>query len=98
MKSKKTLKRLIIPLMVIISVCIFLTSCATQSMSEVTDPPGFFSGLLHGFIILFSFIGSLFTDFDIYAFPNSGGWYNFGFFLGVMTFFGGGGASTRKNR
>ena len=53
-------------------------------------------GLLHGFLILFSFIASLFTDFRIYAFPNSGGWYDFGFLLGAMSFLGGGGASARK--
>jgi hypothetical protein len=39
--------------------------------------------------------GSIFTDVRIYAFPNSGGWYDFGFFLGAASFFGGGGASAR---
>lgn len=74
----------------------FLTACATQSAGNVIDPPGFFSGLFHGFIILFSFIISLFTDYEIYAFPNSGGWYNFGFLLGAMFFFGGSGAGAKK--
>jgi hypothetical protein len=36
-------------------------------------------GLLHGFLMMFSFIGSLFTDVRIDAFPNSGGWYDFAF-------------------
>jgi len=36
--------------------------------------PGFFSGLLHGFLVLFSLVASLFTDVRIYAFPNSGFW------------------------
>ena len=76
----------------------FLAGCATQSVANVTNPPGFFHGLLHGFIILFSFIASLFTDYRIYAFPNAGGWYDFGFLLGVMFFFGGGGAGTCKRR
>jgi hypothetical protein len=53
-------------------------------------------GLLHGFLILFSFVASLFTDYRIYAFPNSGGWYDFGFLLGAMSFLGGGGASARR--
>ncbi|MGQ8338321.1 hypothetical protein ACUNWD_17335 [Sunxiuqinia sp. A32] len=75
-----------------------LSACATQSVGNVIDPPGFFYGLLHGFIILFSFIISLFTDYEIYAFPNAGGWYNFGFLLGVTFFFGGGGASAKKKR
>lgn len=76
---------------------IFLFSgCATQTPEQMLNPPGFFKGLLHGFIILFSFIASLFTDYSIYAFPNTGGWYNFGFLLGVMFFFGGGGAGVRR--
>jgi len=45
--------------------------------------------------MLFSLIGSIFTDVRIYAFPNSGGWYDFGFFLGAASFLGGGGASAR---
>lgn len=72
--------------------------CATHSVGEIIDPPGFLKGLFHGFIILFSFIGSLFTDYEIYAFPNSGGWYDFGFLLGVMLFFGGGGAGAKRSR
>jgi hypothetical protein len=49
---------------------------------------------VHGFISLFSLIGSIFWDIRIYAFPNSGGWYDFGFVLGAMTFFGGGGGAS----
>jgi hypothetical protein len=75
---------------------VLFSACATQSFQNVSNPPGFFKGLFHGFILLFSFIASLFTDYEIYAFPNSGGWYNFGFVLGVMMFFGGGGAGARR--
>jgi hypothetical protein len=75
---------------------LLLESCATQPTPAAFGPPGFFSGLLHGFLILFSFIASLFTDFRIYAFPNSGGWYDFGYLLGAMTFLGGGGAGARQ--
>lgn len=71
---------------------VLVASCAMQPPPIAHDPPGFFSGLLHGFLILFSFIGSIFTDYRIYAFPNSGGWYDFGFLLGASMFLGGGGA------
>ena len=71
-----------------------LTSCATQPSPEAYDPPGFFSGLIHGFLIVFSFIGSLFTDIRIYSFPNSGGWYDFGYLIGAGMFLGGSGASS----
>jgi hypothetical protein len=72
-----------------------LASCATQPIPSAISPPGFWSGLLHGFTILFSLIGSIFTDYRIYAFPNSGGWYDLGYFFGAAMFLGGGGASAR---
>jgi len=76
----------------------FFAGCATHSVDQVLDPPGFLHGLFHGFVIFFSFIGSLFMDVEVYAFPNSGGWYDFGFLLGVMFFFGGGGAGSRGRK
>lgn len=76
----------------------FFTGCATQPMDADVGHPGFLHGLFHGFIILFSFVASLFTDYEIYAFPNNGGWYDFGFLLGVMMFFGGGGAGSRRRK
>ena len=76
-------------------IILVLASCASQPPPEIVDPPGFWSGLLHGFLMMFSLIGSIFTDVRIYSFPNSGGWYDFGFFLGAASFLGGGGASAR---
>ena len=81
----------------IVAVSLF-AGCASQSFERVVDPPGFLFGLIHGFIILLSFIGSLFMDFEIYAFPNNGGWYDFGYLLGVMLFFGGSGAGSRSRK
>ena len=90
------MKKNLISAFALLAITVFVAGCATQSVSNVTDLLGFWHGLLHGFIILFSFIGSLFTDYEIYAFPNTGGWYNFGFLLGVMIFFGGGGAGSKR--
>jgi hypothetical protein len=74
-----------------------LSACATQ-VPAVKDPsaPGFLAGLWHGWIVVFSFIGSLFApDIAIYAVPNNGAWYNFGFAIGVGALFGGGAAARR---
>ena len=90
------MKRLILYLMIVLAATCFFTGCATHSAEQIIDPPGFLKGLLHGFILLFSFIGSLFSDYEIYAVPNNGGWYNFGYLLGVMFFFGGGGAGAKR--
>jgi len=92
------MKKSILFLLTVFVAGLVVSGCATQSITDVDNPPGFFHGLLHGFIILFSFIAGLFTDYRIYAFPNGGGWYDFGFLLGVMFFFGGGGAGTCKRR
>jgi hypothetical protein len=83
-------------LIVLLTSALLLQACATQPGPPTVDPPGFLMGLLHGFLILFSFIGSIFTDVRIYAFPNSGGWYDFGYLLGAMTFLGGGGAGAKR--
>ena len=58
---------------------------------------GFWQGLWHGFISFFTFIVSLFNDnVNVYEVHNNGGWYNFGFIMGVSMFFGGsGGGSCR---
>lgn len=52
---------------------------------------GFWNGLWHGLISVITFIISLFNDnVDVYAVNNNGGWYDFGFMLGVSGLTGGG--------
>ncbi len=49
------------------------------------EPAGFWYGIWHGLIIIITFVISLFSDQTvIYEVNNSGGWYNFGFVLGVL--------------
>jgi hypothetical protein len=60
---------------------------------------GFWLGLWHGIIAPITFIISLFSDtVEMYDVHNNGGWYNFGFLLGVMIIFGGGGGGTCRGR
>lgn len=54
------------------------------------DPYGFWGGLWHGTIAPLSWLGSLFSDdIAIYAVNNNGGWYDFGFILGIGALGGG---------
>ena len=76
-------------LLLLLALVLSLASCATQTIPNVHKPPGFLMGLLHGFISLFSLIGSLFFDTRIYGFPNSGSGYDVGFVLGAAVFYGG---------
>lgn len=77
------------PLFVMLGAAVLLASCARQPPPLMPNAPGFWAGLLHGFLIFFSLIGSIFGDYRIYAFPNSGGWYDFGYFLGAAAFLSG---------
>ena len=88
------MKRLNFLKSIIIFLVLICAGCATQPDPSAYDPPGFFSGLLHGFLIFFSFIGSIFTEIRIYAFPNTGFWYDFGYFIGASLFLGGAGGSS----
>jgi hypothetical protein len=56
---------------------------------------GFFGGLWHGIIAPVSFVGSLFSNhIAVWAVNNNGGWYSFGFLIGVGSLgFGGSKAS-----
>jgi len=74
---------------------LLIVSCAHQPAPDAYDPPGFFSGLWNGFTAFFALIGHLFDNsIRIYAFPNSGGWYDFGFFIGASAFGGGAGSAS----
>jgi hypothetical protein len=72
-----------------------LAACATQAGSAVAPAaPGFLFGLWHGFIFPVAWVLSLFMpDVAIYAVPNNGGWYDFGYFLGIVVF----GVGARKS-
>jgi len=65
-----------------------LSACATQSAAAVAPAaPGFLLGLWHGFIFPVAWVLSLFMpEVAVYAVPNNGGWYDFGYFLGIVVF------------
>jgi hypothetical protein len=71
----------------ILLVAVLFTGCADVTYIEACTtvaPYGFWGGLWHGMIAPFAWIGSLFSDdIAIYAVNNNGGWYDFGFILGI---------------
>ena len=86
-------------LLVLAAAALALTACAaTQTSGAITQPaaPGFWLGVWHGFIFPIAFIVSLFMPaVEVYAVPNNGGWYNFGYFVGIV-FLGVGARSSRR--
>ena len=80
----------------IAALALALAACAATQDPAVVEPgaPGFLLGLWHGFIFPIAWIVSLFVDsVAIYAVPNNGGWYDFGYFLGIVVF----GVGARKS-
>lgn len=79
----------------VLGVLLLAAACASQPAPAAAGAPGFFTGMLHGFIAPVTFIVSIFNDnVRMYAFPNAGVWYDFGWLLGFM-FLGGAGAGGR---
>ncbi len=79
-----------------------LSACAHQipaGVDQAATAPGFVWGLWHGFIFPFAWIGSLFSpEIAGYAVPHNGGWYDFGFFLGITVFGGGSHFGAHRHR
>jgi hypothetical protein len=78
---------------------VLLTACAdretvTQCVSG--EPYGFWGGLWHGLIAPFDLICMIWSDHvTVYATNNNGGWYAFGFMLGIGGLGFGGGRSSK---
>ena len=73
-----------------------LTACAATEASTAVaaGAPGFWLGLWHGFIFPVAWVVSLVVPkVAVYAVPNNGGWYDFGYFLGIVVF----GVGARKS-
>ena len=86
-------------ILILAGLALTLAACIAKQSPAAVNPqgPGFLEGVLHGFIFPVAWIVSLFTDqIAVYAVPNNGGWYNFGYFIGVV--FLGVGARSSKRR
>lgn len=73
--------------LILLSFLLLLSGCADSvplQQAAAMPPVGFWHGLWHGMILPFAWFVSLFdSDVAIYAVYNNGGWYDFGFMLGV---------------
>lgn len=82
----KTKKLLSIVFFVVLTLLLFSSCAEVQNIEacKMGHTYGFFGGLWHGIIAPASFVISLFTDnVAVWAVNNNGGWYTFGFLIGV---------------
>lgn len=86
---------------VVLIIVMSISSCLPGDGSiEAENPAGFFWGVWHGWVAPISLIGSLFTEnIRVYEVINSGFWYDLGFYMAIVSGFGGlGFARGRKKR
>lgn len=95
MKNRK-----MIWLLLSLFVLLALTGCIPGDGSiSSSNPAGFFWGIWHGWLAPLSLIISLFDkNIRIYETFNSGFWYDFGFYMAIISGFGGLSLYRRKSR
>ena len=86
-------------LLIFIPLLLLLTSCAAGDAQFTPESlSGFWYDLWHGIISFISMIIHIFNDnVIVYEINNTGGWYDFGFLLGVISIWGGGSHMTCKS-
>lgn len=96
MKGRKILAFCVIIIMLSVS----LSGCVPgDGTNSEVRPAGFFSGIWHGWIAPFSLIYSIFNkDVGIYEVYNSGFWYDLGYYMAIISGFGGLALSRRKKK
>ena len=97
--NKKIILFLLSLVLMILAACTAGPNDLMNTAGSQGEIAGYWQGLWHGLIVIVTFIISFFNDnVTIYEVHNNGGWYNFGFLLGLVIILGGGGKGTCKRR
>ena len=91
-------KKFLIACVLTVLFSMILTGCMPGDGAYTPDKPaGFFWGIWHGWIAPVSLIVGLFKDnIRVYEPVNTGWWYDFGFYIAVISGFGGLSLSRKK--
>jgi hypothetical protein len=91
-------KKLLLLSIIIIVIVLTVTGCAPGDGSYTAlKPAGFFWGVWHGWIAPISLIVGLFDKkIRVYEVMNNGWWYDFGFYIAIISGFGGISLSRKK--
>lgn len=76
---------------ILVIILITLTGCIPgDGTYKAEDPAGFFWGIWHGWMAPISLIVGFFKrDIRVYEVINTGWWYDFGFYIAIISGFGG---------
>ena len=93
----KTLKILALCI-TLVMVLLTLSSCIPgDGYNSPQKPAGFFWGIWHGWMAPISLLVSFFDkDINIYEVYNKGFWYDFGYYMAIISGFGGLALSRRR--
>lgn len=76
---------------IVFGMILLLSSCLPGGgNNNILEPAGFFTGIWHGWIAPFSLIVGFFNEsISIYEVNNTGWWYDFGYYMAIISGFGG---------
>lgn len=95
------MKKKVLALILLIIMTIFLLAGCVPGDGSYTSnkPAGFLSGIWHGWIAPISLIIGIFKPgIRVYETVNSGWWYDFGFYIAIISGFGGISISRKKRK
>jgi polyferredoxin len=97
--AKKTFLRRAVTVALLLAVVLLFSSCLPGDGKNTVDKPAnFLMGIWHGWVAPVSVILGIFKgNIRIYEVNNSGWWYDLGFYMAIISGFGGITLS-RKNR
>ena len=87
-------------IVLLLLIIILLSGCIPGDRKHTEEKPaGFFWGIWHGWIAPISLIIRIFNpNIRIYETANTGWWYEFGFYIAIISGFGGLSLSRKKRR
>lgn len=92
------MRKKILLLGIIALILLSLTGCMPGDGTYTSEKPaGFLWGIWHGWIAPISLILGLFKDIRVYEVVNTGWWYDLGFYIAVISGFGGLSLSRQKS-
>ena len=84
-------KKLLLMIILVFIVSVTLTGCIPgDGKYTLKNPAGFLSGIWHGWLAPLSLIIGIFDkNIRVYETINTGWWYDFGFYIAIISGFGG---------